>query len=61
MRAEHTTQNLYSINGDVPRSIDGFLSHCFAVDHHFSRRFADGHMQLSEIERRCVEHLKIYH
>lgn len=60
-RADHTSQNLHSINGDVPCSIDGFLSHGFAVDHHFSRSFADGHMKLSETEKTCVEHWRIYH
>ncbi len=48
--ADHASQNLYSINGDVPCSVDGFLSHRFAVNHHFSSGFADGHMKLGEIE-----------
>ncbi len=48
--ADHASQNLYSINGDVPCGVDGFLSHRFAVNHHFSSGFADGHMKLGEIE-----------
>lgn len=47
--ADHASQNLHSINGDVTCGIDGFLSNRFAVDHHFSRGFADGHMKLGEI------------